>query len=249
MASPQQRRAARYATSEEPPAPRKAPITADRITDAALEIVAADGFDAMTMRSVAARLDTGPASLYAHVVNKADLDELLIGRLCSRIVLPQPSATQWREQLAGVCTQLRDQYLTYPGISRAALAIDVTNLDVLRVNEGMLAILITAGIDPQVAAWTIDALFLYVGAYAMDIAVADSGSNTDEHRFSTHHRKDLIARFEALPEDGFPHIRAHATELTSGTAHERFDFTLGLMLRDLDRSAVSIKVTCQQSRD
>lgn len=233
MASPQQRRAARHATSEPPLATRKPPITVDRITDAAFEIVAAEGYDALTMRSVAARLDTGPASLYAHVVNKADLDELLIGRLCSRLELPDPVASEWREQITAVCTQLRDQYLKYPGISRAALAMDVTDFDVLRVNEGMLAILIAGGIDPQVAAWTIDALFLYVGAYAMDIAVADTGSNTGEHRLAAPDRTDLIARFTALPVDRFPNTRKYATELTSGTGHERFEFTLGLMLGDL----------------
>jgi AcrR family transcriptional regulator len=253
MASPQQRRAARHAPSDEPPAARKAPITADRITDAALEIVAADGYDALTMRSVAARLDTGPASLYAHVVNKADLDELLIGRVCRELQLPQPDSAHWRDQITDVCAQLRDQYLKYPGISRAALAMDVTDLDVLRVNEGMLAILITGGIAPQVAAWTIDALFLYVGAYAMDIAVADKESNADEHRLAKEHRMNLIARFGALPEDRFPNTRAYATELTSGSAHERFDFTLGLILNTLaDTTSLplseAVSVTTPNSR-
>lgn len=238
MISPQQRRAARHAPSTTPPAARKAPITADRITDAALEIVATEGYDALTMRSVAARLDTGPASLYAHVVNKADLDELLIGRLCSRLELPSPVALRWREQITDVCTQLRDQYLKYPGISRAALAIDVTDLDVLRVNEGMLAILITGGIDPKAAAWTSDALFLYVGAYAMDIAVADTRSNSSEHRLATQHRTDLVVRFETLPEARFPTIRTYANELTSGTGHERFDFTLDLILGNLVHSSI-----------
>ena len=38
-----------------------------------------------------------------------------------------------------------------------------TNLDVLRVNETMLAItLLAGGIEPQTAAWAIDALLLYV---------------------------------------------------------------------------------------
>ena len=188
------------------------------------------------MRSVAARLDTGPASLYAHVVNKADLDELLIGRLCGQLELPAPIASRWREQIVDVCAQLRDQYLKYPGISRAALAIDVTDLDVLRVNEGMLAILISAGIAPQAAAWTIDALFLYVGAYAMDVAVADTVADAAEHRLAARHRPGLIARFEALPEDRFPNIRTYATELTSGTGHDRFDFTLDLILGHLDCS-------------
>ncbi|WP_370935101.1 hypothetical protein [Amycolatopsis sp. cg13] len=35
-------------------------------------------------------LNTGPASLYAHVVNKTDLDELLIARLSAKIDLPKP---------------------------------------------------------------------------------------------------------------------------------------------------------------
>src|ERR1700754_5183578 len=101
---PRRRRAARHAQPEaEPPARRKPPITVDRITDAALEVVAADGYDALTMRSVAALLDTGPASLYAHVVNKADSDELIIGRLCNQLVLPEPDPATWRDQIADVC--------------------------------------------------------------------------------------------------------------------------------------------------
>lgn len=203
--------------------PRKAPITAERITDAALEIVATRGYDALTMRSAAAALDTGQASLYAHVVNKADLDELIIGRLCSSIALPVPDADRWREQITGVCVALRDQYLRYPGISRAALALDVTDLDVLRINEGMLAILLAGGIRPQQAAWAADALFLYVGAYTMEAAVAEKRQSRDE----------LIGRFTALPADRFPNIVRYADELTSGAGHERFDFTLGLMLGQL----------------
>jgi AcrR family transcriptional regulator len=229
----QRRRAARHAPSAAPDAARKAPITVERITDAALAIVAERGFDALTMRSVAAALETGPASLYAHVVNKADLDELIIGRLCSEIALPDPKPEKWREQLTDVCGQLRDQYLKYPGISRAALAMDVTDLDVLRVNEGMLAILIAGGIAPQAAAWVIDALFLYVGAYAMDIAVADAGSESGGHRLGEHGRVELIERFAALPADRFPNTGRYAAELTSGTGHQRFDFTLDLILASL----------------
>ena len=230
---PQRRRAARRANSDKPSAPRRAPITVDRITDAALSIVAARGYDALTMRSVATELGTGPASLYAHVVNKADLDELIISRLCSEIVLPDVAPGLWREQITDVCAQLRDQYLTYPGISRAALAMDVSDLEILRINEGMFAILIAAGIAPQVAAWTIDALFLYVGAYTLDIAAARQGSDQDDWRHSTTDRAALISRFTALPTDRFPHISDHATELVSGTEHERFDFTLELLLGNL----------------
>lgn len=235
---PKQRRAARHAeaaASAEGEAPRKLPITVDRVTDAALQIVATQGYDALTMRSVASLLGTGPASLYAHVVNKADLDELIIGRLCNQIALPVPSPATWRDQIVDVCTQLRDQYLAYPGISRAALAMAVTDLDVLRVNEGMLAILIAGGVPPQTAAWAIDALFLYVGAYTMEISqvVPGPGKQDGDWRFSTEGHDEVVRRFTALPADRFPHTRRYAAELTSGTRHERFDFTLDLIVGNL----------------
>jgi AcrR family transcriptional regulator len=215
--------------------PRKRPITVERITDAALEVVATEGYDALTMRSVAALLNTGPASLYAHVVNKADIDELIIGRLCNQLVLPEPDPATWREQISDVCAQLRDQYLKYPGISRAAMAMVVTDLDVLRVNEGMLAILITGGIQPQAAAWAIDSLFLYVGAYTMEISVVAQGrgKQADDRGISRNEREELIRRFAALPAEQFPQISRYAAELTSGTGHERFDFTLNLIVGSL----------------
>ncbi|HEY3684554.1 MAG TPA: TetR/AcrR family transcriptional regulator [Streptosporangiaceae bacterium] len=236
-ADPKQRRAARHAQPPTPPAPktgRKAPITVTRITDAALEVVATQGYDALTMRSVAAVLGTGPASLYAHVVNKADIDELIIGRLCTELALPEPDPARWRAQIHDVCAQLRDQYLKYPGISRAALAMVVTNLDVLRVNEGMLAILLAGGIKPQTAAWAIDALSLYVSAYTLEISLARRRNPQDDAvAIAPDERNELVSRFAALPPDQFPQTRRYAAELTSGTGHERFDFTLGLILDNL----------------
>jgi AcrR family transcriptional regulator len=234
-ADPKQRRAARHAQPPAGPAQptrRKPPITVARITDAALEIVAADGYDALTMRSVASVLGTGPASLYAHVVNKADIDELIIGRLCAGLVLPEPDPATWREQILDVCAQIRDQYLKYPGISRAALAMAPTNLDVLSVNERMLAILLAGGIGPQTAAWAIDALLLYVSAYALELSlVALRQAHQDDEWVLSH--DELMRRFTALPADQFPQTRRYAGELTSGTGHERFDFTLGLIVDNL----------------
>jgi AcrR family transcriptional regulator len=233
---PKQRRAARHA--QPPTAPtvqeprQKAPITVDRITDAALEVVATQGYDSLTMRSVAGILDTGPASLYAHVVNKADIDELIIGRLCAQLELPEPDPTTWRERILDVCSQIRDQYLKYPGISRAALAMVPTNLDVLSVNERMLAIMLAGGIEAQTAAWAIDALMLYISAYAMELSLVTlrQARDTDEWVVS---RDELMRRFTALPVDQFPETRRHADELTSGTGHERFDFTLRLIIDSL----------------
>jgi AcrR family transcriptional regulator len=239
MASPpQRRRAARHqqpladpsATRRGPSAGRKQPITVDGIIETALGIVEREGYPALTMRRVASALGTGPASLYAHVVNKEDLDDLLIGRLCGDIVLPEPDPGSWREQIADVCDQLRHQYLRYPGISQAALAVVPTNTETLRVNEGMLAVLLAGGVDPQTAAWAVDALILYVNAFSLETSLIDRQVGQEGWGVS---RDELLRRFAALP-DTFPNTKRYAAELTSGTALDRFAFTLTLIVGGLN---------------
>src|SRR5690242_20087341 len=154
------------------------------------------------MRRVAAALDTGPASLYAHVVNKADLDELLIGYLCSRITIPAADPDTWRQQILDVAVQIRDQYLRYPGISQAAPGVVPSNLETLRISEGMLAILLAGGVEPQTAAWAIDALSLYVNAYCLELGLWMRQMDSDGGWVVTH--DTLMGRFDALPEDEFP---------------------------------------------
>jgi AcrR family transcriptional regulator len=238
--TPQQRRAARHqlaagpgaaAARRGPSGGTKKPITVETITAAAFGIVEKEGYQALTMRRVAAALQTGPASLYAHVVNKEDLDELLIGHLCAAIELPDPDPAAWRQQIANVCARLRDQYLRYPGISRAAFALAPANLDTLRVAEGMLAILLAGGIAPQSAAWAIDSLLLYVNAYSLEISLVNQRREHADASWVVS-RDELLRRYAALPAS-FPHAKRYAAELTAGTGHDRFDFTIGLMIDGL----------------
>ncbi|MEU7339137.1 TetR/AcrR family transcriptional regulator [Streptomyces sp. NPDC007074] len=239
--TPEQRRAARHqlgtgssapAARRGPSGGRKKPITVDAIISTAFAIVEAEGYDALTMRRVATALETGPSSLYAHVVNKEDLDELLIGRLCAEIELPEPDPARWRQQLTDVCTQLRDQYLRYPGISRAAIAAAPSHLETLRVAEGMLALLLAGGIAPQAAAWALDSLSLYVNAYSLEVSLVNSRLGRGDGEWVVS-RDELLRRFAALPDDTFPRTRRYAAELTAGSVHDRFDFTIGLMIDGL----------------
>ena len=239
--TPRQRRAERHqqpgpgagsvASRRGPSGGTKKPITVEAIISTAFGIVAEEGYEALTMRRVATVLETGPSSLYAHVVNKEDLDELLIGRLCAEISLPEPDPDCWRQQMVSVCAQLRDQYLRYPGISRAAFAVAPSNLDTLRVSEGMLAILLAGGVAPQTAAWTIDSLVLYVNAYSLEVSLVPKRLSPGDDAWVIS-RDEMLRRFAALP-DTFPQTKRYAAELTGGSSHDRFDFTIGLMIDGL----------------
>ncbi|KQO64981.1 TetR/AcrR family transcriptional regulator [Curtobacterium sp. Leaf261] len=211
-------------TAPEPRRPR-APITARRIVDTALDVIATEGYDALTMRRVASALGTGPASLYAHVRNKADLDDLLIGTLCARVALPEPDPTRWRAQVLEVCAAVRDEYLRYPGISRATLSAAPTGVDVLRLGEGLLAIMLAGGVPPRAAAWASDAAILYVGAYSSELSFRTRTDAPDQ--------RTVVDRLRELPADRFPNTVAHADDLGAGVGHERFVFTVGLLLDGL----------------
>ena len=235
--SAQERWAERVAALEKasPGRTRKEPLSAERIVDVAFDIIESEGFDALTMRRIAVALGTGPASLYAHVRNKAQLDDLLIGRLCAAVPLPDASAADWRAQFLDVCRRLRDQYLRYPGISAAAFTAAPHSLETMRISEGLLSILLAAGVDADRAAWTIDAAFLYVSAYSLEHSLREQAEERDGE--PARDAGALAERLRMLPPTLFPNTVAHADALTSGRGHERFDFTLDLLLRGAaDRS-------------
>ena len=239
--TPRQRRAERHqqpgastgtaAARRGPSGGTKQPITVEAIISTAFGIVAREGYEALTMRRVATALETGPSSLYAHVRDKAELDDLMIGRLAGRVVVPAPDPARWQAQALDVFRQLRDQYLRYPGISRAAFAVAPVNLDTLRVREGMLAIVLAGGIEPQTAAWAIDALVLYVNAYSLETALAGQQPDPGGNSWVVP-REELLSRFAGLPAS-FPQTRRYAAELTAGTSQDRFRFTIDLMIGGL----------------
>ena len=77
----------------------KQPLSLDLILRTALELLDAEGLDAVSMRKVAQRLGTGAASLYAYVRNKDELHELVLDLVLGEIELPEPDPARWQEQV------------------------------------------------------------------------------------------------------------------------------------------------------
>ncbi len=95
----------------------------------------------------------------------------------------------------------------------------------------MLAILLAGGIDPQAAAWAIDSLTLYVNAYSLEISLVNQQRSHSDGSWVVS-RDELLRRYAGLPGT-FSHTKRYAAELTAGTGHDRFDFTIGLMIDGL----------------
>ncbi|GAA1058292.1 TetR family transcriptional regulator [Agromyces luteolus] len=79
---------------------RPARISVDDLVAAGIAIADADGLAAVTMRAVAARLGTGPMSLYAHVPDKTALLALMSDRVLAAMRhADYDRIDDWRERL------------------------------------------------------------------------------------------------------------------------------------------------------
>jgi AcrR family transcriptional regulator len=224
-------------TVQKRPRATRAPLTQDQIVDAGLRIVLAEGIEAVSMRRLAAVFDTGASSLYAHVANKEELLHLMFDRICGQVEVLEPEPEHWQEQIKEMCRRGHALMEKYNDIARAALATIPTGPNALRMSEGMLAIMLAGGVPPQVAAWSLDRLFLYIVADAYENSLykqnLQNGQSIGE--YFEGFVEQLTDYYTQLPADRFPHIRANAKVLTTGSGDERFEFGLDMLIDGLAR--------------
>src|SRR5262245_31402421 len=79
-------RQARVKPAAPRPRKRRGSLSRDVILDAAEAICESEGYDALSMRAVAARLGATPMALYNHFATKEDLVNALLDRVLSRFV-------------------------------------------------------------------------------------------------------------------------------------------------------------------
>ena len=198
----------------------RTPLSRERIVDAALAIVDAGGLDALSMRAVAQALDTGPASLYAHIGDKDELLGLLIERVARELDLPEPDPGHWQEQLKAMVRAAHYGLLAHRDLARAALASTPLGEGALRFSDRMIEILRSGGLPDQVVAYGCDLLPLYAVATAYESALhAEHMATGEGERYIAEVREYLAA----LPADRFPNIAALAGLLAAGAVEgERF---------------------------
>jgi AcrR family transcriptional regulator len=223
--------------------PAKAPLSEDAVVDAALAILQSEGLEAVTMRRVAATLDTGAASLYVYVAGRDGLLQAMLDRVTATIELEAPDSSRWRAQLHALLQRMHQALVSHPGIAAMTLEDPPTTEVVLRLTENLLGILLAGGIDPQDAAWACDVFVSLVTAIASedDVRRARGRSGDTDRREQA---DEVYKTFAGLPPDRFPILSAHAAEMVAGIGAQRFDFAIdvvieGLIARAARRSTLS----------
>jgi AcrR family transcriptional regulator len=210
---------------------RQRALSQELIVDTALEIVDREGLDALTMRTVAHALGTGPASLYAYVGSKEELITLLVERVIGEVRLGgEPDPAQWDEQLKETAREMRRVFASHGDLARASFGRIPVGENALRGGEWMMAVMRAGGLSDKVTALAVDLLSLYV----MGVAYEDGlGRGTDPEQI-VEFIAELRAYFQNLPADRFPNFVSLADETTSGDENTRFEFGLEVLVRGLE---------------
>src|SRR5580698_1728642 len=217
--------------------PAKSPLSEEAVVNAALAILKSDGLEAVTMRRVAAALDTGAASLYVYVAGREGLLQAMLDRVTGTVQLEPPDPSRWRAQLHSLLRRMHEVLIAHPGIAAITLTDSPTTEAVLHLTENLLGILVAGGLDPQSAAWATDLFVLLVSARAREDDVRRPRSQSNENRQEQVHQ--IQQTFAGLPAQEFPLLSAFAAQMVAGDGEERFRFAIDVVVDGILAEAAS----------
>lgn len=216
----------------------KRQLSQDLIIKAGLRILDAEGLDGLNMRRVAQELDTGPASLYAHVAGKEELLELIYDRVLGEIRLPERDPGRWKEQLRAYAMESHRVLGAHADVARAALATIPSGENSLRAGEFVFGLLIAAGMSPREASLTMDRLSLYIvgDAYegSLHYARMRAAGLSDKREYFESFVNQISSYYRSLPSERFPHVSKYVDDLVADDGEERFRYGLDLMLDGIE---------------
>jgi AcrR family transcriptional regulator len=104
--------------------PGRSGLTLEAIVTAAIEIADELGYEAVSMRAIAQRLQVGAMTLYTHVPGKAELTDLMIDRIFGELYRdvdePVRQSTDWREGMRFIAERNWDLYQRHPWLLQIA---------------------------------------------------------------------------------------------------------------------------------
>lgn len=206
-------------------APRAAaPLTANDVVQAALALIDEVGVAGFTMRALAARLGTYPATLYWHVGNRNEILARVLQLVMGEMEVPPPASIAWDEWLAHVAREYRAALHRHPNTAVLALYPLDASPDFV---EAMLAALSSGGFHGESLA---DAFNAIVGSVAGWVAVelSAAGGESDQQW-----QDDFERRVRGLSAEEHPTITSNIDYLADETFTLRWH---GGAQRPLDRS-------------
>jgi AcrR family transcriptional regulator len=209
------------------PAARQPRYTRDEIAQTAVRIADREGFDALSMRRLAAALDAGTMTLYHYVRTKDELLTLVLDEIMGEVIVPaeEEIPSDWRAALRMIAERSRASLERHPWILDMMDDPPIGPNSVRHFDQSLqavsaLAIGLTEKLD---IVTTVDEYVLGYCLQQRNNAHADSGTDAG-----------MIEYVRGLLETGdYPHLQTLADEVGVDAAWKQ----IAAHLRDTSRFA------------
>lgn len=196
---------------QRPPRPKpgpKPPLTRAYVLTSALDIVDAEGLDALTTPRLSEHLVVDALALYRFVPGEAGLLTGVVEAVMYEVGVPT-DATGWEDGFARFGESLREALVRHPNALGLMATRPPTSQGGFRPIEDALRLLTDAGVDVEDAVVAVDCLF----ALAVGRALAEVGPTPGPDDRDAVQEAHANAK-AALPADSFPTIAAAGAGLS-----------------------------------
>ncbi|ACU37696.1 TetR/AcrR family transcriptional regulator [Actinosynnema mirum] len=201
--------------------PAKPALTRDGIIATAVGVLRAEGLDKVTMRRLAAELDTGPASLYVYVRNTGELHAAVLDTLLGEV--DRPAATgPWLDRLTGLLSSYTRVLFAHPGLARSALVSRPHGPNYVALVDAVLGLLHEGGVPVDRAAWALDVL--------LQLATATAAEHSEPGADDAEQWAALSEVVRTADPTTHPHIARAGDHLLSGTGPDRLTWAFAALV-------------------
>ncbi|KRC51609.1 hypothetical protein ASE16_00475 [Leifsonia sp. Root227] len=102
------------------------PLSRTLILDTARAILDADGETALSMRTIAARLDVKAASLYNHIGSRHELLQETVDAIADEVMATLDPTDDWRTILTTLADRLRETLRAHPGSTKVVATVNIS---------------------------------------------------------------------------------------------------------------------------
>ncbi len=201
-------------------------LSRQRVLEAALAIVDAEGLGALTMRRLGAELEVEAMSLYRHVPSKEALLDGIVELIVLEIDVPAVDDGDWAEAWRGVGRSYRQAALAHPNAFPLVTMRPLATPEALRRIDAAYDLLRRAGLDEQTSIVAFRTLASFTRGFALEEVTGRAlGAQAD----GVEHRLDP----RELPAAEFPRISELASRLVAADHGAVFESGLDLILTGL----------------
>lgn len=183
----------------------------------ALQIVDEEGAEALSMRILAQRLESGTATLYRHFANRGEVISHVVDRMFSKVEFSaeELAGMGWRRACKSFARATFEVLRRHSNVAPLLVEQVPIGPNAMAHRERLLAVLLDNGFTPQLAARS----YATVARYVLGFAIQLSGREPDDAKLS--------GLFHTLDRRAFPATLTVADYLPVPLDEE---FTLGLEL-------------------